>query len=150
MNELATRRAGARHRTRRPEGGWVFEHPPRLTRLLGHVAIRGISAIRKSVKNYDVRSWCLLQSIFSSGQRSGHERSPKVKFWHFQHFLQIGTNLVNQTATAPRNIAFDSSFNAFSLTCLQIWSTKGQRFGLQRAKSKKKPFLRKIFFFRNN
>ena len=61
-------------------GPGVFKHT-RLTRLLNHVAIRG-KLHRKNVRNHDETT----SIIFGSGQRSGHQRSSKVKFFPLQHF----------------------------------------------------------------
>ena len=62
-----------------PAGG---DETPPLSRLLGHVATRGK---RQSKERQQIMTK-LHRSFSRSGQRSGHQRSPKVKFCRFQHF----------------------------------------------------------------
>ena len=63
----------------------------------------------------------LIRSFFRSGQRLVHQTSPKVKLCLFNSFLQIGTCVGNQKSYAPSKYAFDSSFNALSFRCHNIW-----------------------------
>ena len=74
------RRAAARRRTRRAGGGRL--NTPRLTRLMGHAATRGKRHSKERHKSWRNHP----RSLFRSGQRSGQQRSPKVKFGLFQHF----------------------------------------------------------------
>ena len=56
----------------------------------------------------------LLWSFFRSGQKSGHQRSPKAKFCFFSAFLyKMAHNSGTRRATAPRKNAFDRSLTVF-------------------------------------
>ena len=67
--------------------GCLFEHPPpHLTRLLRHVATRGIGGVRKSVKNNDEMTSVVLGQVKGQVTR-GHQRSD---FAYFDNFRQTG------------------------------------------------------------
>ena len=96
----------------------MFQHPPPLIQLLGHVAThdkRHSNERQKSLPNW-------FGHFFRSGQRSGHQRSSKVKLYRFKHFFYKYVHNPGAGRAAPRKSAFDSSFDVLSLACPHVWS----------------------------
>ena len=74
-------------------GSGVFDPPPPLTRLLGHINIETQGKQHSKVSKIMAKLFC---SFFRSGQKPGHQRSSEVKCCPFNIFLQIDTKLENQ------------------------------------------------------
>ena len=83
--KINPRRAAARRRTRR--AGGVFEHPPpRLTRLMGHVATRGKRQSKERQKSWRNCFGHFLGQVKGQVTR-GHQRSNLA---YFNIFRQTG------------------------------------------------------------
>ena len=79
---------------------------------------------------------------FWSGQRSGYQRSAKVKLRHFPGYYSIifdkpAHSSGTDTGEAPRKSAFDSSLNGRLSEYFFSDLTYGQRFSVQGAKTAK-------------
>ena len=86
-----------------------------------------------------------LRSIFRPGQRSGHQRSPNIKFCRFQHFS------TNSITREPEELERPGKAHSIALLTLfrkdeLRFDLRFLRFGLKRAKTLKIAFFGKKSF----
>ena len=89
-----------------------------------------------------------VRSFLMSGQRSGHQRSPKVKYCRFQHFFPTNRHITREPEELQRPVKAHSI--ALLTLCRQhllIFDLRSMNWPLESKSSKNNRFFAKKFFF---